>query len=58
MLGTVEKDGTEDIDGYSDGCAEILGEDVRADLLDFPVVVVDGDFDDFAAVLPIISAEY
>ena len=53
----MEKDGTEDIDGYSDSCAEILGEDVRADLLDFPVVVV-GDFDDFAAVLPIISAEY
>ena len=42
-------DGTEDIDGCSDGCAE--------DLLDFPDVV-DGAFVDFAAVLPIMAAEY
>ena len=46
LLGTAETDGTEDVDGCSDGCAEILGEDVLLDLLDF------------AAVLPIMAAEY
>ena len=58
-------DGTEDIDGCSDGCAEILGEEETVgtedidgeDLLDFPDVV-DGAFVDFAAVLPIMAAEY
>ena len=64
-------DGTEDIDGCSDGCAEILGEEdidgtedidgcsdgCAEDLLDFPDVV-DGAFVDFAAVLPIMAAEY